>query len=254
MRNNSVKAQLIYRTFWLLVAIVATVTSFTDHLAATGDGRPVMLFFTTWSTWLAALVAVAVFIDTVLHAVRGAKQGYNRAMPVIKFSANIVIIATFIVSAFVLPDKIWMAGYWNVGSIFKHFLLPILTVLDCVLFDPKNHIRISYPFLGVILPLLYWIVVVARIVIYRNACGGAIPEADWNAYYPYGFTNFDNGHTLTGLCGLLAGIMVGLIAIGFLFWVVDKLSKKDGRLTFTKGVDEDDMNDAVHYFIAAKKK
>ena len=119
----------IYRIALLAVAIVATVLTITDHVASLG---PSTLYFTSWSVWIALVAAIGGLVIT--FKAPDETKGLGRCLRVIKFSANIMVIATFIVSAFVLPNKIWMAGYWDLGSIFKHFLLPIMTVLDAVLF------------------------------------------------------------------------------------------------------------------------
>ena len=52
--------------------------------------------------------------------------------------------------------------------------------------------------------------------------GGSIPESQWNLYYPYGFTNIDNGHTLGFLIGLLGAITVGLIFTGTVLYLLNR--------------------------------
>lgn len=247
MRRDNLLAQLIYRSIWAIVGIIATILTITDRMVEIGgDGRPVALFFTAWSVWLSTLCAVLICGNTIYKYVKGERKGYNNFIPLLKFCSNIMIIATFVVSAFALKnEQIWTKDYWVLGSIFKHFLLPILTVLDYVFFDPKHRIRASYPLIGVLLPLVYWIVIIVRILIKRD--GNSIPQIEWDNYYPYSFTNFDNGATLGGLCGLLAGICVGLILIGYIFWAADKISKnEEGKLEFKNYIDEDNTLDIIH--------
>ena len=43
-----------------------------------------------------------------------------------------------------------------------------------------------------------------------------------NLYYPYGFTNIDNGHTLGFLIGLLGAITVGLILTGTVLYLLNR--------------------------------
>ncbi len=253
MKRFNLKIQLVYRIVWALIAFLATQCTFTDHLLSRGgDGRPVMLFYTTWSVWLAALVALTSLVSTSNQLGKGIRQGYNRIVPLLKFCATIMIIATFVVSAFVLPDKIWTASYWKYGSFMKHFLLPLVTVGDEILFHPKRHYRAVYPLFGGLAPLVYWVVLIIRNVMARRAMGGSIPQELWDSYYPYAFTNFDNGHTLVGLCLLLLGIFAGLILIGLLFWLCDKLVRKDGRTSFMGGVEESTMTDVFHRYAVQK--
>ena len=252
LRNNLL-AQLIYRSVLLVVAIISLITSFTI-LNGASDGGTVspFLYYTHWSCFLAEFTIGASFLSTLIQVIKGKREGNNTYLPLLKFCSNIMIIATFVVAAFVLPDKIWTSGYWTFSSTFHHFLMPIMVVVDSALFDRKRTYRVSYPFLGVVLPLIYWIVVIARFSIKRNACGGTIPENIWDYYYPYGFTNVDNTSSYGFLIGLLAGILVALIAIGFVYYCFDKLERDENKkLKFNKEIDVENMHDI---FSLAKRK
>lgn len=215
------KSKFIFRILWLVICVIATITTITDHANfAGGDGKPAALFFTSWSVWLALLAACASFIFAIK------KADDSQWCVLLKFCADIMIIATFIVAGFVLPTKIWTAGYWTFGGAFKHFLVPLFTVADTCLFDKKDSYKVYYPFAAIVIPLLYWVIVIIRVCVKRNAMGGALPANLWDFYYPYGFTNFDNGHSLAGLCKMLAGILVGLVAIGYGFFFGKKSYKK----------------------------
>lgn len=221
--NNISKTKLIERILWTAIGLIATILTFTDHITFfNGDGKPVALFFTTWSVWLATVAAISSLISTIKD-----DDKTPDCVLLLKFCATIMIIATFIVAGFVLPDKIWKASYWTFGGTFKHFLLPIITIADTILFDEKNKYKVFYPFAGVVIPLIYWAILITRFCLARKGLGGSIPENLWGAYYPYGFTNIDNGHSLAGLIKMLAGILVGLIAIGFGFFFGKKNYKSN---------------------------
>jgi hypothetical protein len=241
MKRSSLLAQLIYRSILVIVGITGAILGFVNK------GAHCFLFYTYWSGWFATIVAITTLVSTILQLAKGEKEGYNKFIPILKFCANIMIIATFVVAGFVLPDKIWMKEYWTYATgIFYHFLLPIMTVVDSVLFDKKQSYRLVYRFIGFIPSLLYWIIVIWRFLAYRSACGGHIPQAEWAYYYPYGFTNIDNKASLGGLIGLLAGILVALILIGFIYWTVDKLVKVDGKTKFENKINEEEMTDIIH--------
>ena len=252
LRNNLL-AQLIFRSVLLVIAIISLVLSFTNMNVASDGGKiSPFLFYTHWSCFLAELTVGASFLSTLLQFVKGKREGNNTYLPLLKFCSNIMIIATFVVAGFVLPDKIWTAGYWTFSGAIHHFVLPILVVLDSALFDRKRTYRLSYPFLGVVLPLIYWIILIARFSIKRSSCGGAITEGIWDYYYPYGFTNVDKSSSYGFLIGLLAGILVALIAIGFLYYILDKLEKgEDGKLRLNRQIDEEGSSDV---FALIKRK
>lgn len=211
-----------YCLIWAFVACAASIFSITDHVGYFGgDKAPSTLFFTSWSTWICTAVAY-------ISLATWRKDEYSFGMKFFKFSADIMATATFIVSAFVLPEKIWMYSYWtNIGSIFKHFLLPLLTIGFELFVDRKNKYKIIFSLYGIIIPVIYWTSVICRFVSARKNFGGRIPESLWFRYYPYGFTNIDSGNSLKGLVILLCVIGAGLILFGLLFVFADKRSKEN---------------------------
>lgn len=206
-----------YSMIWACIACVASIFTITDHVKFFGgDGAPFTLFFTSWATWICTAVAY-------ISLAKWRNEEYSFWFKILKFTANIMAIATFIVSAFVLPEKIWMLSYWtNIGGIFKHFCLPLLTLAYEFFIDRKNKYNYAFSLYGVIFPIIYWACVIIRFVRARANFGGVIPSDFWIRYYPYGFTNIDNGHTLKGLILLLCGIGAGLIIFGLLFVIADK--------------------------------
>lgn len=214
--NKKLLTELIFRILAVCAAIGAIVMSFLGK-------QPILLFYTNWSVWFAAIMLILALTGTVLSYFKKDERLLNNNFYMMfKFASVIMIFATFVISAFVLPEKIWTADYWTLGSIFKHFLLPIIAVVDALWLDRKNGYKLYYSFTAVVPPLIYWIVVIARFLIHRAAVGGHIPEEDWWLYYPYGFTNIDKSASLGGLIGLLGGILVGLIAIGIGLYFVNK--------------------------------
>ena len=231
-KNNHVR--LSFRILWFLAALVSTVCTFTDHLKALGgDGRPVALFFTSWSVWISFAAATASLAFEILQKAKGVQnakasdQGVLHSL--LNFCAAMMMIATFLIAAFVLPEKIWTAAYWKFGSAFKHFVLPIFTIGDEILFPGKR--KIFFPFLGMVIPISWCFVIIPRAVSARASFGGSIPQDLWSQYYPYGFTNLDNGHSLKGLCLLFSAIGIGLAVFGFLFLLLEKL--KSGKKSAT---------------------
>ncbi len=208
--------RLVFRILLALVACIAVILSFLGQ-------KPITLFFTNWSVWFAAVMSFVTLIGTIL-SYTSKKESIldSNVFRLLKFAAEIMIFATFVVSSFVLPDKLWTSGFWTLGGAFKHFLLPLLYIADGILCDPRSSYRFYYVFTALIPPIAYWAAVITRFVVYRNAVGGSIPESQWNLYYPYGFTNIDNGHTLGFLIGLLGAITVGLILTGTVLYLLNR--------------------------------
>ena len=231
-KNNHVR--LSFRILWFLAALVSFAFTFIDHVKSLGgDGRPVALFFTSWSAWISFAAATASLAFEILQKAKGVQNAKTSDQTVLhsllNFCAAIMMTATFLIAAFVLPDKIWTANYWTFGSTFKHFILPIFTIGDEILFPGKR--KIFFPLLGMVIPISWCFIIMRRALSARAFFGGAIPQNLWGQYYPYGFTNLDNGRSLKGLCLLFLGIGIGLILFGFLFLFLEKL--KSGKKSAT---------------------
>ncbi|MBO7451049.1 MAG: hypothetical protein J6U54_11860 [Clostridiales bacterium] len=211
--------RLVFRVILTIVAIVALILSFTGS-------SPVALYFTNWSVWFAAAMTFITIIGTFMSRSGNESVLDNGIYRLLKFAAEVMIFATFVVSSFVLPDKIWTSGFWTLGGAFKHCFLPLLFIADGILCDKRNSYKIGYVFFALVPPIAYWTAVIVRFVNYRNSIGGAIPEEQWDRYYPYGFTNIDDGHTLTFLICLLAGIAVALVITGFVFYALNRKRAK----------------------------
>ena len=213
---ENTKARLIYRIFLALIAVGSFIYSFLGF-------KPVMLYYTNWSAWFAIIMTFLTLIGTCMsYFSKDERLLDNGVYKLFKFGAAVMIFATFVVSAFVLPDKIWTSGFWRPGSTFKHFLLPVFYIADGILCDKRNSYKFSYAFTSLVIPIMYWVVLILRFMNYRKTCGGAIPEDQWFRYYPYGFCNIDDGHTLTFLICLLAGIAVALVLTGTVFYFLNK--------------------------------
>ena len=217
---ENTKGRLIFRIILTAVAIGALICSFLGT-------QPIMLYFTNWSVWFVVIMTFLTLAGTVMsYKSQNESLLDNKAYRLLKFAAAVMIFATFVVSSFVLPDKLWTPTFWRVESFFKHFLLPVMYIADGILCDKRNSYKIHYVFAALVPPIIYWTAVITRFCSYRNSLGGAIPEDQWNQYYPYGFTNIDNGHTLTFLIALLAGIAAGLTVTGFVLYLLNRKKEK----------------------------
>ncbi|MCR4562663.1 MAG: hypothetical protein K5694_05630 [Bacilli bacterium] len=231
MRNNPLVV-LIYRAVVLAIALFSSVIPFFIYNinGVTGGNITPFIYFTNWSVWLVLVAAVIGFIYALRNKL-GKSEGVPSWVEAVRLAAFIMILATFIISAFVLPAKIWMKEYWTLASTFKHFLLPVVFIFDAIVLSRKQTVKWTFPLFAVIPPLIYWIIIIARFMIKRG--GNPLPQAIWADYYPYGFTNIDNGHSLGGLIGLLGGILVGLLIVGYAYYIWNHF--ENGKLTLKKG-------------------
>ena len=207
--------QLIFQSFFLaigLIGIVASLGIFDDVLNPRWD---FYVHFTNLSNYLCIGLVFAELVQT-------AKKNADRFVttsPFLKFIGVLAIMLTFLVFNFLLagqPDRDPQAN-WRISSISFHVILPIMYVLDWILFYEHKKVRWYYPLASVIFPVLYVVFVFTRAAIVNFN-----PEVPY--LYPYFFLNLDN----LGVAGVAKWVVIlfaGFIALGYIFYGIDKLIK-----------------------------
>ena len=208
-------AQLIFQSFFCAIGLIGTVAS----LGVFEDFRNLRLDFYVHFTNISNYLCIGIVFAELIQTAKKKVDDYVSATPFLKFIGVLSILLTFLVFNFLLagaPDRDPQAN-WRVGSICFHVVLPILYVLDWVLFYEHKKVRWFYPLASVVFPLLYVIFVYAR---------AAILNFDPNApyIYPYFFLNLET-QGIAGVAKWVAILFVGFIALGYIFYGVDKLIK-----------------------------
>ena len=208
-------AQLIFQSFFCaigLIGIVASLGVFDDILNPRWD---FYVHFTNISNYLCIGIVLAEIIQTA-----GKKaDSYVTTVPFLKFIGVLAILLTFLVFNFLLagqPDRDPQAN-WRIASISFHVILPIMYVLDWILFYEHKKVRWFYPLASVVFPVLYVVFVFTRAAIVNFN-----PEVPY--LYPYFFLNLDN-LGVAGVAKWVAILFAGFIALGYIFYGIDKLIK-----------------------------
>lgn len=208
-------AQLIFLSFFCalgLIGIVASLGIFDDVQNLRWD---FYVHFTNLSNYLCIGIVFAELIQTA----KKSTNSYVTTAPFLKFIGVLAILLTFLVFNFLLagqPDRDPQAN-WRVASICFHVILPIMYVLDWVLFYEHKKVRWFYPLASVIFPVLYVVFVYVRAAILNFN-----PEAPY--IYPYFFLNLE----IQGIAGVAKWVVIlfaGFIALGYIFYGIDKLIK-----------------------------
>lgn len=232
MNITSPTFKLCYRLLLAIIAIISTIISFTHYgIDVNGIKISPTLYYTNWSVWLVTLSCV-IYLYLSYEEVIKKRDKDNILFEAIYFSSVITILPTLILPAFAAPEKIWTAGYWTLGSIFKHFLLPMLFLIDAFLYAPKNKFKNYFPFISWIPSFFYWSIIIIRIIITRNYYAGYIPLYLQEHYYPYEQINFERGVSLKNLIMILALIGVAITLFGYgVIWL-----KKDRDILNNKNI------------------
>ena len=105
-----------------------------------------------------------------------------------------------------------------------HVVLPILYVLDWVLFYEHRKVKWTYPLLSILFPFAYVVFILIQAVILQFDTSILIPNSTTPLIYPYFFLNLET-QGATAIVWILA-LLVGFVALGYGFYGVDRLLKK----------------------------
>ena len=94
-------------------------------------------------------------------------------------------------------------------------------VFDWLLFYEHKKVRWFYPIASVIFPVLYVVFVYIRAAILNFN-----PEAPY--IYPYFFLNLET-QGIAGVAKWVVILFAGFIALGYIFYGIDKLIKSNGK-------------------------
>lgn len=149
--------------------------------------------------------------------------GLRKETPVaVRGLATVCITLTFLVYHFMLrPDTFTLStlnNVKNISNLFAHYLVPICTWADYVLFDPKRRIRPAAPLSWLAYPLLYlaYIKLICRPLGLKFVMDGQVHNA------PYFF--LDSDILSTGQITLWCiAIGAGFLLLSYIFYIVDRI-------------------------------
>ena len=222
--NKNRTAQLIFQTIYVtlgLVGIVACLGIFDNINLIRWD---FYVHFTNISNFLCFGVMLAGLIQTA----KKKENSYVSAAPLLKFIGMLGILLTFLVFNIMLAGAEGRdpQANWRVGSLCFHVILPILYIADWFLFYERKKCKWFYPVASIAFPLAYAIFLLIHAIILKFDSSILIPSTTTPLIYPYFFVNLDT----LGVSGVLMWIcilVVVFVAVGYLFFGLDRMGKKN---------------------------
>lgn len=216
-------AQLIWQTIYCTLGLVGCVASlgiFDNIQVIRWD---LYVHFTNISNFLCIGVMLAGLIQTA----KKKEDSFVSAAPLLKFIGMLGILLTFLVFNIMLAGAEGRdpQANWRIGSLAFHVVLPIMYIADWFLFYERKKCRWFYPVASVGFPLAYVTFLLIQAVILKFDSSILIPTTTTPLIYPYFFVNLET----QGVSGVLMWIGIlsaAFIAVGFLFFGLDKLGKK----------------------------
>ncbi len=135
------------------------------------------------------------------------------------------ITVTFLIYHFVLRPEAFRMGndgnFYSALNMAQHYIVPIMTIGDWLLFCPKGKWRKGDPASWLLIPLFYFVYILIRAPFAGNIGGTSSP-------YPYAFIDIQaNGVGVVARNALLAA--VGMLALAYILYAVDMLLARAGR-------------------------
>ena len=222
IKNRTV--QLMFQTAFCTLGILGIIASFgTFNYVFRPD---FYVHFTNLSNYFCIIIMFIELVETI----KKDKNEYVTKVPLLKFIGLLAILLTFIIFNFMLAGDREPELNFYINSVLFHIILPIMYLIDWILFYEHKKVKWHYPLISVSFPVIYAIFIFIRAWILDFN-----PEAPY--IYPYFFLNLDE----LGVAGVIKWILilsVIFIIIGYVIFGLDKVSFKRKKQLSTKNKRE----------------
>ena len=216
--------QLIFQTIYCtlgFVGVVATFGIFDDIHSFRWD---FYVHFTNISNFLCLGIMFAALVQTA----KKKEDSFVTTAPLLKFIGMLGILLTFLVFNIMLAGKRDPQLNWRVGSLTFHVVLPIMYVLHWFLFYERKKCKWYYPIASAGFPLAYLIFIFTQATIMKFDTSILIPGTETPLIYPYFFVNLET-LGVGGVAKWVVILLAAFVVVGFVFYGLDKLGKKNSE-------------------------
>ena len=216
-------AQLIFQTVYCTLGLVGMIAS----LGIFDNVNTLRWDFYVHFTNISNFLCIGVMLCALIQTAKKKEDSYVFAVPLLKFIGMLGILLTFLVFNIMLAGAEGRdpQANWRIGSLVFHVVLPILYIADWFLFYERKKTKWYYPIASIGLPLAYVIFLLIQAAILRFDSSILIPTTTTPLIYPYFFVNLDT-QGIPGVLMWIGILFVAFVAVGFLFFGLDRLGKK----------------------------
>lgn len=220
MQNNKI-AQIVYRTIYTTLGFIGIIGSFGYFNRSFNQDFYVM--YTNLSNYFCIGVTLYLLIKNIRNK---DENKISTSMSIIRFISVIMILVTFFVYNILLAkDKTISDYFFSISNLIMHLILPLMFLVDWILFNNHNNAKWYYPFLSTILTLIYVAFILIRALILGNSYSGTL--------YPYFFLNVER----LGLGGVTLWVIilvVFFVALGYILFMFDRFKTIKEKLKRNK--------------------
>ena len=214
-------AQLIYQTIYCTLGLVGSIAC----LGIFDDIKMFRWDFYTYFTNLSNFLCLGVMVVALIQTAKKKEDSFVSATPLLKFIGMLGILLTFLVFNIMLAGQEGRDPQlnWRIGSICFHVVLPIMYIADWFLFYERKKTTWRYPIASIFFPLGYAVFLLIHAAILGFDTSILTPTGA-TLIYPYFFVNLEKG--VPYVLMWIAILSVAFVAMGYLFYAIDKLIKR----------------------------
>ena len=216
-------AQLIFQTIYCTLGLVGFVAC----LGIFDNINMIRWVFYVHFTNLSNFLCIGVMLASLIQTAKKKEDSYVTAAPVLKFIGMLGILLTFLVFNIMLAGAEGRdpQANWRVGSLCFHVVMPIMYIADWFLFYERKNCKWYYPMASIAFPLGYVLFIFIQAAIMGFDTSILIPGTTTPLIYPYFFVNLET-QGVGGVIKWIVILLVAFVAVGYLFFGLDKLGKK----------------------------
>ena len=216
-------AQLIFQTIYCTLGLVGCIAS----LGIFDNIKNIRWDFYVHFTNISNFLCLGVMVMALIQTIKKKEDSFVATAPLFKFIGMLGILLTFLVFNIMLAGAEGRdpQANWRIGSLLFHVLLPIMYIVDWFLFYERKQSKWYYPIASIGFPLAYVFFLLIQAIILGFDSSILIPTTTTPLIYPYFFVNIETlGWGVLMWVGIL---LVAFVAVGYLFYGLDRLGKKD---------------------------
>ena len=170
-------------------------------------------------TNISNIFAWAYFLVAAIRIVASKGDEVEVFAPQVKYTAMISLLVTALIAHFMLFSTLFRDGQLVWHLVALHYVVPVMALLDWLLFDEKGRMPVWGPFAWLSLAAVYLVVVMVGAGPLGLDLGGGT-TADVSRY-PYTFLD----PAISGVGGValfIVAMIVAFVALGYVLFAIDK--------------------------------
>ena len=219
-------AQLIFQTIYCTLGLVGCIAS----LGVFDNVNLIRWDFYVHFTNISNYLCLGVMLASLVKTAKKKEDSYVTTAPILKFIGMLGILLTFLVFNIMLAGAEGRdpQANWRIGSLIFHVVLPMLYIADWFLFYERKKVKWYYPIASIGFPLTYVILLLVQAIILGFDSSILIPTTTTPLIYPYFFVDLGK-QGVPGVLMWIGILSVAFAAVGFLFFGIDKIGKKNKK-------------------------